>query len=465
MKTMKHRMLLLALTAVLCMALSGCKEESEQKASVQSVSMVMGTETGPINRYGGIVVSQSETEIPKDDTKTIEEILVKAGDAVTEGQVLFTYDKENLNLTIQKAELEIEQIKNQITSYGDQIAELEKERKKASSADKLSYTVQIQGLELDRKEAEYNVKVKETELENMRHTLESNEVTSPINGRVQTINENGGTDQYGNALPFMTIVESGSYRVKGTLNESNRMELMEGTPVIVRSRTDREQFWTGVVEMINWESPETSQNQGMYYGGNENEMTTSSKYPFFISLNDNEGLILGQHVYIEADYGQSETDGVWLNDGYLVKEGDTAYVWAASANSTLEKRVVSLGEHDDAQGKTQITEGLTPSDYIAWPENSLKAGMSLVYYDEEAFEQATTGNMDEMNGEDMTGMDGEGMNGFDGEGMNGFNGEGMDGFDGEGMDGSDGEGMDDPNGESGETMAPMGALPTADAEV
>ncbi|MBQ9562956.1 MAG: biotin/lipoyl-binding protein [Lachnospiraceae bacterium] len=458
MKRMRQRALLLVLGAVLCLTAAGCAKEEDHKVSVQSVSMLMGTDVGLASRFGGVVVSQSETAIPKDDTKTIEEIKVQVGDEVQEGDVLFTYDKENLSLTIQKAELEIEQKKNEIASYGDQIAELEKERKKASSSDRLSYTIQIQSLELDRKEAEYNLKVKETELENMKNTLDSNEVTSPITGRVQAINENGGTDNYGNALPFMTIVESGSFRVKGTINENNRMELMEGTPVVVRSRIDPKQCWSGVVEMINWEDPANSnQNQMIYDGGGNSEMTMSSSYPMFITLNETEGLILGQHVYIEPDYGQGQAQGVWLNDGYLVKEGDQTYVWAASSSSTLEKRAVTTGEHNDSEGKTEITDGLSETDYVAWPEKDLKEGMALVYYDEEVFEQATTSGMEEFDPENQTGMDGgeTGEMNFEGEEGEFENFEGDEGSD----ENFDGEGMNDFSGGEGETGFEGGTVP------
>ena len=59
-----------------------------------------------------------------------------------------------------------------------------------------------------------------------------------------------------------------------------------------------------------------------------------------------------------------------------------------------------------------MTDGLTASDYIAYPDDTLKAGMSCVTYDESTFEpddNATTP------GGDMDGMDGmDGMNGMDG---------------------------------------------------
>ena len=53
-------------------------------------------------------------------------------------------------------------------------------------------------------------------------------------GIVSDISESG-TDSSGNPLPYMTITETGSMRVKGTLNEMNRNLLYEGVPVTIRS--------------------------------------------------------------------------------------------------------------------------------------------------------------------------------------------------------------------------------------
>ena len=96
-------------------------------------------------------------------------------------------------------------------------------------------------------------------------------------------------------------------------------------------------------------------------------MTSSSKYPFYVKLNDVTGLILGQHVYIELDYGQQEVrEGLWLPEYYIVDADSSPYVWAANGRDRLEKRGVSLGEYDAERGEYQVISGLKESDYIAF---------------------------------------------------------------------------------------------------
>ena len=86
--------------------------------------------------------------------------------------------------------------------------------------------------------------------------------------------------------------------------------------------------------------------------------------------------MLGQHVYIERDIGQDEKkDGLWLSDYYILDtDTNEPYVWAASDKNRLEKRYVTLGEHDDDLGEYEIVDGLTKKDAIAFPTAALEEG-------------------------------------------------------------------------------------------
>ena len=71
----------------------------------------------------------------------------------------------------------------------------------------------------------------------------------------------------------------------------------------------------------------------------------SRNYTFYVELDTSEGLILGQHVYLEADEGQQEEKtGMWLGEYYIEQDDDgTAYVWMANEDNVLEKHTVALG--------------------------------------------------------------------------------------------------------------------------
>ncbi len=369
MKVKKIVALLCALGLTASLAACG----SDTAVYVQSVETLaaMGG-IAPGDRFAGLVVSENVTEINKDSDKTIKELKVREGDDVDVGQELFSYDTEELQLTLDKQKLELEQLNASIENYKNQIAQMEKDRAQAGSSTKLQYTIEIQSTQVDLKEAELNVKTKEAEVKKSEDLLANATVVSPVKGRVQSISESG-TDNYGNTLPYITIQQAGSYRIKGTLGELQRGGIIEGDRLKIISRTNKEDCWAGTVTLVDYENPSQGNNNNMYYGISTDEMTASSKYPFYVELDNTEGLILGQHVYLELESEEEKSAAVSISSAFFCFEEDgSTYVWAENRGK-LEKRTVTLGEYNPMRDTYEVTEGLTVEDYIAFPDAELCA--------------------------------------------------------------------------------------------
>ena len=368
MKSIKIVSILLVLTMLA--ALTGCGNDSAA-VYVQSVGDLMGMGgIAPGDRFAGLVVSENVAQIQKDSDRSVAELLVREGDDVKEGDILFSYDMDEVQLQLDKQRLEREQLIATIENYKEQIKDLEARRNRVSAADQLDYTVQIQSAQVDLKEAELNLKAKEAEIAHSESILENVEVKSPVTGRVQSISENG-MDNYGNPLAYITIQQSGSYRVKGMLGELQRGGLMEGSRMKIVSRTDDGVFWLGTVTLVDYENPSQGSQYDMYYGVSSDEMTASSKYPFYVELDGTDGLMLGQHVYMELDAGAEETSGISVSSAFIAYEEDgSAYVWAENRNK-LEKRLVTVGEYNPMNDTMEVLEGLTEEDFIAFPDPEL----------------------------------------------------------------------------------------------
>ena len=361
----------LALALILAFGITGCGS-SENAVYVQSVKELSSIGAiAPGDRFPGMAVSENVTEIEKDGDKTIAEVLVKEGDDVTEGQSLFSYDMEQLQLTLDKQRLEKEQLIATIENYKSQITDLQKEEKKAKGNNKLQYTIQIQSTQIDLKEAELNLQAKEKEVAQSEDVMNHATVTSPVTGRVTAINENG-TDNYGNPLPYITIQQAGSFRIKGTLGELQRGGIMEGSRMKILSRTDKNVFWLGTVTLVDYESPSQEDPNAMYYGNAVDPMSASSKYPFYVELDSSDGLLLGQHVYLELDAGEEEqTNYPSVSNMFICYDEDgSTYVWAEKSGK-LQKQPVTLGEYNMMLDTVEIVEGLTEDDYIAFPNEEL----------------------------------------------------------------------------------------------
>lgn len=355
---------------------------SEDKVYVERVSRVMNQYAGTSNRYNGTVESQDTYEVKVDSSRKVNEVKVAVGDTVEEGQTLLTYDTSDLKMQVEQANLEVESINNDIANYTKQKEMLEQEREKAAESEKFSYTTQIQNVENSIAQRKFDLDSKQLEISKYQTQINNSTVKSKVSGMVKEINENG-MDANGNAAPFMTILQTGEYRVKGSIDEQNIWTLTEGQPVVIRSRVDETKTWNGTIGLIDKENP--SQNNNNYYDSSDETMM-ASKYPFYIELENAEGLILGQHVYIELDYGQEEVkEGVWLYGYYIVQdeyeqqESDTQpYVWVANDRNRLEKRYVELGEYDADMDEYEIVSGLTEDDYITWPMPGLYEGVTTV---------------------------------------------------------------------------------------
>ena len=233
--------------------------------------------------------------------------------------------------------------------------------------------------------------------------MENTVVYSPISGRVMTVDEDGGSynnpyeygygdsQDTGTGIKFITVKDVTHLRVQGNINEMNANALVEGMEMRIRSRMDTDLTWTGMLSLIDWENPVKSSNDYYY----SDEMTTSNKYPFYIELNDTDGLMLGQHVYIETNLDESEAEtpaGLLLPEYYVVEEENgTAYVWAANSKDKLEKREVTLGEYDEWMGTYEIIDGLTLTDYIAFPMEELTEGSPVERFDPSSFEDSGNG--------------------------------------------------------------------------
>lgn len=403
---MKKAAFILALAMLLGVA-AGCGQ-SAGEASVQSVSMICGLgSAGMTDRFAGVVSALGETNIKKDDSMTIGEIKVKAGDAVNVGDVLFTYDMSQLEIDLEDAQLSLEELKSQLETQ-------QEEKKQAEDAldettddtERRRLLLDIRGYNNEMQKTNRSIAEKNRDIEKLQKNMQNSSVKAEVAGEVKSVNANGSTDSNGNPLPLISIVQTGGYRVKGYVNENNASVLSEGISVIIRSRVS-DQTWQGTISSIDWNNP--AQSGSNYYDSGSSDTGNSSKYPFYVELSSSDGLLMGQHVYIEPE-GAQDANTIHL-PAYFINDADSSpWVWAQSSSGKLEKRSVTLGEHDADLDTYVVTDGLTAADYIAFPDETLKAGMTCVPYDESTFDPdsssgMTDGSMTDGSMTDMSGAD------------------------------------------------------------
>ncbi len=348
-----------------------------EEVYVTSVAYLTGANvSGAINRFGGVVESPETWSVDPNSEYKVAAILVTVGQEVSEGQALFTYDVNAFQDELAKAQIELERLNAERNALDDTIAALSKQQKKAEKDQQANYTIQIKQQELERKQKEYDITVKRADIAKIQDNINNATVYSKISGVVQSINESGSSENSGGTdNSFIKIMKTGDLRVKGTVNEQNIGQIYEGLPVIIHSRVDESLMWSGTVTKIDRENAQGNPYASMF----GNDGGSSSNYPFYVELSGSDGLMMGQHVYLEPDLGQNDAEahqGIWL-DAYYIDETGDPFVWADDGGKLIKKSV-TLGDRDDELGKVQILEGLAESDLIAFPEDTLHEGMTTI---------------------------------------------------------------------------------------
>ena len=381
---------IIALGAALLIGLSGCGKQTQ--INVEQAGMLTTAATSS-DKFAGVVVSDNAVEIERDAEKRISELYVAVGDTVRVNEKLFEYDTDTLSLTIDKQQLEMDKLTRQITDLNTQIKNLEKQikdldskiKKEKDKKVKAEYEnqrstldLQLRSVKADHTQATYDKQTLQAEITYNKNMLKNAVVRSPIKGTVRAINENG--------TPYITIQQAGAFQVKGSLNElSLNAGIMEGVGVTILSRVDPTQFWTGVVTLVDYNAGGSNEQDGMY-GGMNDGMSTATSYPFYITLDNTNGLLLGQHVYIQISAAAIGDDLLRIPEGYvmdIVMDEETwlttGTVWAVNMETgTLTRTTVTLGEYDPTYGTYVILDGITAESYLADPADAgVKEGAAV----------------------------------------------------------------------------------------
>ena len=343
------------------------KESSNGNIYVQKVSTIIGSSYTE-NRYSGVVESSETVDINQDGNKSITDMYVKEGQKVSNGDKLFSYDTTEAANSIAQKKLDIEAQNNEIAAQNNTIEDYKAELNKGG--DKVEIQARINDASYAIRQAQNTIKATQTEIDQLNKQIENSTVLSTIDGIIKEVNKDGGTDESGNQKPLVSITQTTDFRVKGSISEMGTIS--EGTSVIVRSRVNEDQIYKGTVTKVETDPQSNSNNN--FNGADSSE--SASKYPFYVSLDNNKGLMLGQHVYIEADNGKStKKKGIWLDASFIVSDDNgNSYVWV-SERGKLKKRKVELGKTDEETYTTKIKSGLNVDDYIAWADDSYSEGM------------------------------------------------------------------------------------------
>ncbi|MCR5581861.1 MAG: efflux RND transporter periplasmic adaptor subunit [Pseudobutyrivibrio sp.] len=358
--------------------------DDSSEVYVMSLSEIMGANSSyTTDTFMGVVEGQETSSVTKSTDRELNEIFVSEGDTVTVGTPLFSYKTDTLEEENTQHGYEIEGYNLDIADYNNQITKLQSELDKIKTdtdedkTKKEDLNNQINSLTTDIAIANNNIEKVKAQIEDNNKKMGNSTVTSTVDGVITKIADD--TNPYTTDGSFITILASAEMRVKGQINEQNVWAINVDEPVTLRSRVDDSQTWSGTITKIDTESKQETSNDS-YYGGGSSD-ANSTKYPFYVTLDSSEGLMMGQHLYIEL--GQTDapemdfSDGTYLYDYYIAyDEEGNPFVWA-DEKGKLTKLPIELGDYYEEQMVYSVS-GIDSDTMIAYPMEDYSEGMKTV---------------------------------------------------------------------------------------
>ena len=345
---------------------------------------------GARQRYAGVVEAKDTVTVDPESGMNVKECYVAAGDTVTEGMPLFSYDVEELTLSYEQLLIDIMGLENTIESDTKQIERLDKKIAKAKESAIYELELKRSEVNLELKKSEFTLVEKRAKAETTKKAIDNAVVYSPCAGRVKSVKSDNSASDVSAYLggsssddAYITIISGNTLWVKCSVSEQTVRSLTVGTRMVVRSRLDETDVRLGTVERIDTDTTVSSGNN--YYASDSGD--SAGKYPFYVTPDTSEELMLGQHLYVEIGDSLEEKTGLWLPASYVVSEDGGSFVYAVNSLGRIEKRTVTVGGTDGETETVQIASGLKKTDSIAYPEDArLGAKAETVSYADDDYD-------------------------------------------------------------------------------
>ncbi|PFE06443.1 efflux transporter periplasmic adaptor subunit [Bacillus cereus] len=314
-------------------------------------------------KFGGEVIPNGIETIAFDPSKGTYELSVKKGDEVKKGQLLFKYNDPAMKLGVTEAEMQKKMANKEVELLNKQLnaakQKLQKDKNAGSPGELLKATeTEIGQLESQLEMKKFEVEKATQMIQASNEKLNTLSVTSPADGVIEDITKNADEKT---GMSGITLRTAGPLKVKGQLSEYELAHVKVGQEVTVTSKTVPGKTWTGKVTEIG-----TTPVKSM------DENKTVSNYQFIVTLDNNEELQTGFHVYVTSKSG--EATGTVVPKSSMVKKGDKNVVFIVKDGKAKEQAVTVEFETDS---EAKVSGVKTGDQIISKPEKDLKDGMEV----------------------------------------------------------------------------------------
>ncbi len=324
----KLGILLMALITIIllsaCSAEGAIDEVAENKTRVEIQKVITSDITEKLPGIGSFEAF-TNLEIIARGSGEVEKLLVKAGDQVEKGQLLFTLDNESAQINYDSTESQLRTQRDNLKSQLEDLKIKYDQNKALYGAGSISKR-ELESIELQLSQTENQYKDSVNNYNNQRRNLsnliDDRSFESPVDGRVAIvyIKEN----QTVNNSLALEIINDDQMLFKLMVTGKTLDQISIGTMADIYIDGDREQI-----------------TKGQVFKYNEVSDPNSGLYEVYVLVNNKDGKIRSGS-YAELDFIKDMRKGLVIPKKSVVREGEDHYVFVEK-DSIAEKIKVEMG--------------------------------------------------------------------------------------------------------------------------
>lgn len=339
----------LILTFSMYIALFGCKENPVPPVErIRALKTITVTErvSGTNRNFPGTVEAVDKSSLSFEVSGNVKELVVKAGDNVTKGQVIATLDRRPFELNVQAAEAEVKRVQVDLKNKKKNLQRLQGIKKVDAGA--------VSQRSLDQAEASYesaynSLSYAKTQLNLALRDLEKTELSAPFDAVIAERHVEP-YQEVKRGQPVYDIYMEGAMEVVIDVSETIIESIYRGLPAQIRFPKSPDNVYTGIVSEIS------------------SIAGTASTFTVKVVIKDTGGKIrpgMSAEVNLVLSSGDEETG--FLIPFYAFAPGDketTSSIFVFDPETSTVKRT-PVETRASVDNNIVVTKGVNPGDVVA----------------------------------------------------------------------------------------------------
>jgi RND family efflux transporter MFP subunit len=329
--------------------LISCGEKKEETASTEvgiAVEVEKPTTELPKNlQFKGKISSAKSTSIRTRGSSFVEEVYVKTGDNVKQGQLLIRLNNADLQAKKAQVEAQLQQVNAQLSNTQRDVERYRNLREKQSISEK-----ELENIELQLASAKAQQQATLQQLQEVNSELKYFQIKAPFDGVITAKNVQKG-DLANPQQAMLQLEGSGVFEIQVSVSERDIQHFQQGDSAVVQLENASVELKAIISEVSS------------------SSATTGGQYIVKANIPsaENQALFSGMNANLKLTTDQA-SKGIFVPQSAIIRRGELKGLYVISQQETALLRWVRAGESNGEQ--VEILSGLNADEQIITSANS-----------------------------------------------------------------------------------------------